>query len=100
MRFNATERRISLIKIPKSHGYDILIWQRRVDSPTWCCGYTNGGEKFLQKLHPDYVQGALLDLSKIVFPMDFIRMVPKSLKVGAYSPKNDKVSRINGDPLH
>lgn len=88
-----------MIRVPKEvSGYDILVWQKSRRSPTYCCGYTDEGAKFLKKLSHTYVQGLALELN--VYPIVFIRSVPKKLRVGGVGPKTKKVRLISGDPLH
>lgn len=84
------------MKIPNGDGYDIVVWQKREDSPTFCCGYTTEGVKFLRTIWPEYTTGKM-ELQ--MYPQEFFARLPKRLKVGGMTPGTRTIMLISGPPL-
>lgn len=81
------------IRIPEGQGYDIIIWQRTEESPTWVASYTKDGYFYLQKFIPQVVNKKAFQLEET--PFNVIDLAPKNLKIGGMSPKTRVVMRLN-----
>lgn len=85
-------------RLPDSAGHDIVVWQKREDTPTWAVGYSGIGVDYIKMFIPNY-EGGKIELAGI-FPEDFVDKAPKSLKIGAIIPGTRRTITVHPKSLH
>lgn len=86
------------IRLPDSAGHDIVIWQKKENTPTWAVGYSGKGIDYIQKYIPEYV-GGKIELAGI-FPDQFIGHAPQNVRIGGIIPGTRQTVTIHPRPLH
>lgn len=87
------------IRLPDPAGCDIVVWQKTESSPTYFCGYTAAGTRYLRKsLNPEYDH--MQAITAKVAPEEFLSQAPKGLKIGCVPPGEKKTVLMQGGALH
>lgn len=88
------------IKVPQVEGYDIVVWQDKVDSPTFCAAYTREGAEYLRQYNAAYEAREAFELPQTLPPQEFLTQAPKQMKIGGRMPGMKQINLMASDPLH
>lgn len=79
----------------QSRGFDIMIWMEEDNAKAR--SYTLYGEILFHGLFSTYTPGDIVSLD--MNPPEFLREIPPSCQVGYVNPLDNKIYKMNANPL-